>query len=205
MSSNPFWIQTHTPRGRFDLSAPRAEDVRIEDIAYSLSRLCRFTGHCNRFYSVAEHSIYVAEIVAENRPEWALAALLHDAEEAYIGDISSPLKALIRNYVGGPAILGSITDGVEAAIEERFGLFDGKTPQGKGPYLARRDAIKAADLTMLATERRDLMPEPPDGDWFASTGVQEYAPREDCSIPRLSGYGWEALFLARFRAYGGKP
>jgi 5'-nucleotidase len=204
---NPFWIQTHTPGTRFDLAEPRAEDVRIEDIAYALSKLCRFTGHCKRFYSVAQHSIHVAEIVAETHPEWALAALLHDAEEAYIGDISSPLKALIRNN-GGARLLEGIVANVEFAIEDRFGLFDSKT----GPYRARRDCIKAADLKMLATERRELMPTPPaDGaDWFAATGVPGVEPCE-WRIRNLPGcLGSEDMtgamqqFMYRFEQYGGK-
>ena len=77
---------------------PRA--VCIEDIAHNLANLCRFTGGTNRFYSVAEHSHLVAAILKENGCETAtvLHGLLHDATEAYLGDVSSPLKALLPAY-----------------------------------------------------------------------------------------------------------
>lgn len=195
MTHNPFWIQTHTPRGSFDLANPKAEDVRIEDISYALSNLCRFTGHCNRFYSVAQHSIHVAELVAETHPEWALAALLHDAEEAYIGDLSSPLKALIRE-LEGREILTGISLPINIAIRQRFDLTE---------YVGMHAAIKAADLKMLATERRDLMPESSAelaASWYAATGTAGFEPC-DWAIPFYGEYVREA-FLARFEQYGGK-
>ena len=85
------WIATHAGR-RFYFEAPHPDDVDITDVAHALSNLCRFTGHVNRFYSVAEHSINVSLLVP---PEDALQGLLHDAHEAYIGDCSSPLKRAI--------------------------------------------------------------------------------------------------------------
>lgn len=68
---------------------PRLEDIRIEDIAHALSMQCRFTGHTKLFWSVAEHSLLVAALVP---PNLRLAALLHDASEAYLADVSRPLK-----------------------------------------------------------------------------------------------------------------
>lgn len=71
------------------------EDICIEDIAHSLSNTCRYVGHCKRFYSVAEHSIRCCEMGSK----WLcqMWCLLHDAAEAYIGDLSGPFKCLISN------------------------------------------------------------------------------------------------------------
>lgn len=75
----------------FDL---QPEQVRIIDIAHALSRQCRFVGHCAGFLSVAEHSVRVAAIVEKTNPELALTGLLHDASEAYLGDVARPIKHL---------------------------------------------------------------------------------------------------------------
>src|SRR5258708_302056 len=82
------WMQTYTGRAYWPAD-PRAEDVCIEDIAHALSLLCRYTGHCKRFYSVAEHSILISQVVP---PEYAFFGLMHDAQEAYINDLARPIK-----------------------------------------------------------------------------------------------------------------
>jgi 5'-deoxynucleotidase YfbR-like HD superfamily hydrolase len=74
---------------------PRAEDVKIEDIAHSLAKQCRWGGHSKRFYSVAEHSVLVSAKVPR---EHALTALLHDATEAYLIDLPRPIKAHMPQY-----------------------------------------------------------------------------------------------------------
>lgn len=88
MNKKDVWIQTYTGKKFYPFN-PKVEDICLEDIAWSLSNLCRFNGHCKYFYSVAEHSVYVAENVPE---KYALEGLFHDAAEAYIGDIPSPIK-----------------------------------------------------------------------------------------------------------------
>lgn len=131
------WILTRTGR-RFDLLAPKADQVSTLDIAHALSQLCRFNGHTSRPYSVAQHSLLVASIVPA---EHQLAALLHDATEAYVGDMTRPLKALLPDF-------SAIEHGIWLAICERFQL-DPQLPE----------CIHEADMVALATERRDLMPE----------------------------------------------
>lgn len=91
---------------------PRADEIDIEDIAFSLSHLCRFGGHCKRFYSVAEHSVYVSRLVS---PEAALWGLLHDASEAYVGDMPRPLKRMLPEFV-------MMEGKVQQAVAERFSL-----------------------------------------------------------------------------------
>lgn len=122
----------------FNFLHPDKSKITIEDIAHALSHVCRFNGHTRHFYSVAQHSVHCSEIVA---PEYAMQALLHDATEAYLGDVTTPLKQLLDNY----ATLESMA---WSAIAKTFGL----------PYHLDK-SVKAADLTMLVTEMRDFMPE----------------------------------------------
>ena len=87
--SDSTWIQTFTGRQFWPLE-PRADEIFIEDIAHHLSNLCRFTGACRSFYSVAQHSVLVSLCAppGEN-PLWGL---LHDASEAYLIDVARPVK-----------------------------------------------------------------------------------------------------------------
>jgi 5'-deoxynucleotidase YfbR-like HD superfamily hydrolase len=81
-------FRTYTGK-QFDVLNPNPELICIEDIAHALSNMCRYTGHCKFFYSVAHHSVLVSELVS---PENALWGLLHDASEAYLVDVPRPLK-----------------------------------------------------------------------------------------------------------------
>ena len=149
------WQQTFTGR-QFWPCDPRPEDVCIEDIAHALSMQCRFAGHCRTFYSVAEHSVRVAweverhELATNGRYGLSLyvltlAALLHDASEAYCVDVPRPLKPYLTGYK-------EIEHGVMLAIEEWAGIGT------NGRYSVCADpAIKRADEMILATEARDLM------------------------------------------------
>ena len=83
------WYTTWTGR-KFDVFDPDPSAIVIEDIAHALSLKCRYNGHCNRFYSVAEHSWLMSSLFVE--PELRRAALLHDAAEAYLCDLPSPIK-----------------------------------------------------------------------------------------------------------------
>lgn len=88
------WMQTYSG-GRFYPLSPRSDEIKVGDIAHALSLLCRFGGHVDRFYSVAEHCVLMSRAVA---PEHALAALLHDATEAYVVDVPRPLKRYLPEY-----------------------------------------------------------------------------------------------------------
>jgi hypothetical protein len=82
--------------GRYiDIFDPNPDDILIEDIAHALSHQCRFGGHIPKFYSVAQHSVFCA-----NNPfiSKKLEALMHDASEAYLLDIPSPIKPRLTNY-----------------------------------------------------------------------------------------------------------
>lgn len=74
----------------FNVFAPKVEEINIEDIAHGLSMECRYGGHCKEFYSVAEHSVLLSYTVQNTLD--AKIMLLHDATEAYLGDIPRPLK-----------------------------------------------------------------------------------------------------------------
>lgn len=88
------YIETYTGK-HFDFLTPQLDMIDMEDIAHSLSMQCRYTGHCNEFYSIAEHSLFVSDMCS---PENKLWGLLHDASEAYLTDVASPVKPFLQNY-----------------------------------------------------------------------------------------------------------
>lgn len=94
------WIQTYTGKQYWPID-PRPEDVDILDIAHALSMLCRFGGHCLKFYSVAEHSVHIARWLFQRYgAQVALCGLLHDGTEAYVTDVPRPTKAFLYGYKG---------------------------------------------------------------------------------------------------------
>ena len=144
------WIQTFTGQ-RFWPLDPHPDEVDIRDIAHALSMLCRFTGHTKRFWSVAEHSLLVARLAPERLK---LAALLHDATEAYLSDISRPMKRQLEfaYYREAEARLLRV-------IGERFGV-----------PMADFEACKEADRWALGLEARDLMGDlRPGWEWCTQT------------------------------------
>lgn len=129
------WMQTESGL-KFPLDVVSLEAIAFEDIAIALSRVPRFAGHSKWFYSVAQHSVLAAELC----PNFSREALMHDASEAYIGDICRPLKIMLGSAYG------DVEDRVMAGIWERFFLRDDCWPE-----------VKHADNVLLATEARDLM------------------------------------------------
>lgn len=109
------FICTYTNE-QVDFDAIKPNDLHLTDIAQSLSQLCRFNGHTNQFYSVAEHSALIANkmLLDGMKPAQAYAGLMHDAHEAYVGDCSRPLKS----YLGDKYT--EITEQLEAALDIRF-------------------------------------------------------------------------------------
>jgi hypothetical protein len=169
------WIQTYTGRKFYPLS-PKAEDVSILDIAHALSLSCRFKGHCREFYSVAEHSVRLADWMGGRgaSPALQLCGLLHDGAEAYLADLPTPVKELMPSY-------REAERRVLLEIGIAFGL----------SFSVCEDAIHLADLVMLATEARDLLGPPPEP-WRPMpdpipTTIVPWGPKEA-----------EELFLARF-------
>jgi hypothetical protein len=139
------WMQTYTGKQFYALD-PRPEDIDPHDIAHALSMQCRFNGHVTQFYSVAEHCILLSEAVS---PENALWALLHDATEAYVGDLVRPLKKNLPQYI-------AIEDKLMGVIAQRFGIEGGEIPP----------EVHWADARILLTERDALM-RPSNIEWAA--------------------------------------
>jgi hypothetical protein len=132
-------IETYTGVAFHPLD-PRPADIRLEDVAHSLSLQCRFSGHCSHFYSVAEHSVRVSRACDLHVALWGL---LHDSSEAYLVDLPSPLKD--ANVALG-ALYRRAEDRLLRAVAVRFGL----------PVEIPHE-VGGADLILLATEVRDLM------------------------------------------------
>lgn len=136
------WMQTFTGRSFYPLD-PHADEVDILDVAHGLSHACRYGGHVRRFYSVAEHCVLVAMHVA---PELRREALLHDASEAYLGDMVRPLK-----HTPEMTPYRVAEDLVQRAVFERFGITS--TPESHA-------AIKVVDDRILLDEINELMHTP---------------------------------------------
>jgi 5'-deoxynucleotidase YfbR-like HD superfamily hydrolase len=121
-----------------DFTDPDPGQVDLGDIATGLAHVCRFSGQMDAFYSVAQHSLHVASHLPLHLKVWGL---LHDATEAYMGDVPRPVKLLCPDYK-------VIEARVEEAVRLRFGL-DPLTE-------AQRVLLKEADSRCLMTEARDL-------------------------------------------------
>jgi uncharacterized protein len=178
------WLQTMSGVA-FSLEAPTPDMVRPDDVAFALSNLTRFTGHV-RTYSVADHCLRVMRrVAADGEPrDVVLAALLHDAPEAFVGDVASPLKRLLGDAYR------SVEARVATAVAHRFGL---------SPDLLHHPAIVRADLRMLMTEARDLLGPPPQPWGISAT------PYDDTRIVPLRAAEAEELYLEALRDLGAIP
>jgi len=155
---------------------PRPEEIFIQDIANSLSKMNRFFGHTKDApHSVAQHSVWVSHHVP---PEFALEGLLHDGAETYIGDIARPMKKLFE--IAAPGVLRELEDGWERALAERFGL-----------AYPMPDCIKIWDNVAVVTEKRDLL----------TASDLDWGPMPDPDPEPIVPDDWRMarqLFLSRF-------
>lgn len=154
----------------FHFLNPDPDSFDIETIASALSRLCRFTGHSKHFYSVAQHSVLVSRLLEDHgHPDLALDGLLHDASEAFVGDLSRPLKVVLDQLA--PGVWRKLEERIHQVIAKKFGT----------TYPHPQD-IKRFDMVALATEREFVMPPGtnwpglPDPDHGQAWAVVQWAP-----------------------------
>ena len=184
------WVQTWSGV-RFDILEPSAEMVVWKDIAYSLARQCRFNGHTSRFYSVAHHCVLASKFVDGSDERYALYALLHDAAEAYIGDLPAPVKCLLPEFK-------RIEYGILRAVYAKAGI-----PAEEQLCEADRanvvSAVTRVDLRLLLTERNQLMDAPPEP-WPADEWCLE--PVDVVIHPEPDFEVYEGRFLRRLKELG---
>ena len=168
-----------TVTGRqFDPFDPQPEDIHILDIAHALSNTCRYGGMSQFYYSVAQHS---GHVMGHLKGEYAFWGLMHDAAEAYVGDMPTPFKPFMKNF-------DEVEDGILRVIADKFGL-KWVGDHGVPP------AVKAVDRRMLFTEARQLLP---------GCGWCKYNPQWpetagfELQIPKMSNEDAEKAFLGAF-------
>lgn len=166
----------------FDFVDPKPEQFTLEDIAGALSKICRFGGQANYFYSVAEHCVHCAcQAAKDGLPlDTQIAVLLHDASEAFVGDVVKPLKIMLSEYA-------VIEDRVENAIAEKF-LID---------FRREKASIREIDHAMLIAERRAMFSKD-DVTWFGENEVRVLDVEFECWEPRQA----EAMFMKTARMIG---
>lgn len=142
-NENGNWIATYSGAWIEPLN-PDPQRILIEDIAHSLAMQCRFTGHTSKFYSTAQHSVHVSEIVPS---EFALWGLLHDASEAYVSDVARPIKHANAEF---GEVYRAVEEVLAKAVAIKFNLVWPEPPE-----------VKVADKMMLRAEQRDLMANDP--------------------------------------------
>lgn len=165
-------MQTYTGRPFYPLE-PSPDDVEIESIAHSLSMLCRYNGHCLRFYSVAEHCVLLSHSVDPENARWAL---LHDAVEAYVGDMVRPVKTDMPEFM-------QIEDNLEIMIAGKFNL--------GWPMPAQ---VKEHDTRIVVDEREQNMA-PSSLPWSLLDGYRSLGVTLQCWSPDRA----EAEYLSRYR------
>lgn len=155
----------------FNFLEPEKCSFSLRVIAHALSNICRFGGHCPQYYSVAQHSVYVSQLVPS---EYAFQGLMHDSAEAFVGDVCKPLKDLLPDFK-------IVEDNVERALFELYSL-----------SLPLDPSIKEADIVMLATEQKQLFG---NEDTWGYCGGRQPA---DLTITYMSPEQAEEFFVNRY-------
>lgn len=165
----------------FDLKAPVPADIDIKDIGHALSNICRFAGHVKEFYSVAEHSVAVAAWLRKQgfAPGVQMAGLLHDAHEAYTGDLPTPLKRL----------MGFSVDAVQGGIQALIHTMVFGKPNLKAEAI---QAVTEADRVLLHVEAIQLQ----DATWASPEIAAQYDITLACLEPTLA----RGVFMVAFAA-----
>lgn len=182
--SADFRITLHSGR-HFDLADLEAAEISVDDIAHGLAHVCRYAGQCSRFFSVAEHSVLVSQIV----PHSEMSALFHDAAEAIIGDMPAPLKRMLPEYK-------VIETNIERVIFRSIGI-----------TWPPPNEVKQADYQVMATELGVLMP-PGTNEWIRRANVSP----ANVELQFLDPAKAKMLFLDRYnelarrnRDHGAQP
>lgn len=140
------WIQVASGGAFYPLD-PRPEEVHIEDIAHALSHICRFTGHTQEFLSVAQHCVHAAQFA---RPDCVLHALLHDAAEAYIGDMATPVKKCLMFWDGTQQrTIEDVEENILRVIYQALGL--------ERPSTEEALEVRRVDRLLLSWEAHELL------------------------------------------------
>ncbi len=166
------WVTTISGR-IFHLDQIDPEEISIGDVAHGLANTCRWGGHVEEFYSVAQHSVIMSRVATA---KFALVALMHDASEAYIGDIVRPLKRLLPQYT-------ELEEKVMFALSVKFG-FEWPMP----------DEIKALDNAMIAWEHKNLRGQQDPTVWDPKLSEEFKIPQHAPWSPEFS----RKQFLKRF-------
>ena len=167
------YIETFTGI-KFDFLNPKLDQIDIEDIAHSLSMQVRYTGHCSKFYSIAEHCLLVSYMCSD---EFKLYGLLHDASEAYLTDVASPIKPFLQNYK-------MMECKVMNVITEKYGL---------GEFFP--EEVHLADMNALRLEITQLMSSKGEG-WAINNVLSTELP--DIELECMGQEEAKERFLQRF-------
>lgn len=184
-----------TASGLFvDLADPDPATIRLADIAQAMALTCRYGGHINRFYSVAEHAVLVHDLLAyqDSGHELRLAGLFHDAAEAYLGDVVAPLKYALRVMDGRPvSVYDRLSDQMDAAIATRYGVDEGAL---------NSRALRVADMWALRIEARELTHT--GGEHWRWPGELPLAGEKPAHVEWFGGRSWEGARDAWLRRAG---